>query len=254
MSSRGYLWEHLREDVEAEFAQEHPLAQLSDSMPEKSGWHVEGALGDMSGIRRSEKRRRGEKSTVSVRELRERRRVGGLCIECGLLRDPRSKNYCAACREKDRLRAKRKRATMREKVHTDERPDTTGLTHKFKVVYRKDDGTVEEVKGYITTGLYPDGRVGEVFLKVGKSGDTNSIYDQWAINFSMSLQHGVPLEDLCRKFVGQRFEPSGRTENKQIPACTSIVDYVARWLLIRYGSAEAREAMLTLAHESQGVG
>ena len=36
----------------------------------------------------------------------------------------------------------------------------------------------------------------------------------------------------------QRFEPMGRTENRDIPVAQSIIDYVFRWLASRYMSAE----------------
>lgn len=115
-----------------------------------------------------------------------------------------------------------------------------GLTHHFTVyaaVPSKDPNgpdEIEEIGGYIQTGLYEDGRVGEIFLKIGKPGDRFAMLDQWAMAFSFALQYGAPLEELCRKFAGSRFEPSGATRNKDIPRCTSLVDYAARWLLSKY--------------------
>lgn len=100
---------------------------------------------------------------------------------------------------------------------------------------------VVEVDGYVTTGLYPDGRLGEVFLRLGKPGGAFAVFDQWAIAFSMALQHGAGVDALCGKFVGSRFEPSGPTSVPGIPRCTSVLDLACRWLLARYG-AEARAA------------
>lgn len=110
--SRGYLWEDLPGDIAEEFLQVHPFVRAYDSIPfwEQHGWHVEGALGDMSGVRRSEKRRRTDKSTGGVKELRARRRLEGKCLECEKPRHAKSKTYCAKHREADRLRAARRRA------------------------------------------------------------------------------------------------------------------------------------------------
>jgi len=47
---------------------------------------------------------------------------------------------------------------------------------------------------------------------------------------SIALQYGVPLEDLCSKFSFMRFEPSGFTNNRDIPSASSIPDYLFRYL------------------------
>jgi ribonucleoside-diphosphate reductase alpha chain len=60
----------------------------------------------------------------------------------------------------------------------------------------------------------------------------------------MSLQYGVPLETLLRKFAHQRFEPSGFTKNPEIRNASSIIDYVFRWLALQFipGYAESMAA------------
>lgn len=120
--------------------------------------------------------------------------------------------------------------------------DRDGMTHHFTIIVPNEDGGggTHEVDGYIQTGLYEDGRVGEVFVKVGKAGSTFAAIDQWAIAFSFALQHGADLETLCRKFVGARFEPFGATRSKDIPRCSSLIDYSVRWLLHKYGRKEGR--------------
>jgi ribonucleoside-diphosphate reductase alpha chain len=50
----------------------------------------------------------------------------------------------------------------------------------------------------------------------------------------MSLQYGVPLEALVKKFAHQRFEPSGFTKNPDIRQAASIIDYVFRWLAVKF--------------------
>jgi len=96
------------------------------------------------------------------------------------------------------------------------------VTHKFSV------GGHE---GYITVGMYPDGRPGEIFIKMSKEGSTLSgVMDGLALTMSLGLQYGVPLKALVDKLVNTRFEPSGITANANIRFATSVLDYIARWL------------------------
>ena len=100
------------------------------------------------------------------------------------------------------------------------------ITHKF---------TVGEQEGYLTVGLYEDGRPGEIFVKIAKEGSTVSgLMDAVALLTSVSLQYGVPLEDLARKLKNTRFEPYGPTRNPKIPFATSLVDYIFRWLELKF--------------------
>lgn len=101
-----------------------------------------------------------------------------------------------------------------------------GYTHKFRV---------GDVKGYLTVGLYPDKKVGEIFIRVSKQGSfIAGMIESYAQTFSKGLQHGVPLDDLVEAFKGVRFEPSGFTGYAPIPVAKSILDYVARFLEIRH--------------------
>lgn len=100
------------------------------------------------------------------------------------------------------------------------------ITHKFAV------GSHE---GYLTIGLYPDGRPGEVFLKMSKEGSTISGMTQaFSRAFSLAIQHGLSVEDAVARFKGMRFEPMGTTSNPEIPECSSIVDYIARFLELHF--------------------
>ncbi len=82
-------------------------------------------------------------------------------------------------------------------------------------------------------GLFPDGRPGELFIDLQRTGGAlKGLLNAFAIAVSASLQYGVPLTDLIRKFIGQRFEPSGVTGNPHIPIAESIIDYIFRWLEI----------------------
>ena len=100
------------------------------------------------------------------------------------------------------------------------------VTHKFGLAGHE---------GYITVGLYPNGQPGEIFIRMAKEGSTVSgLMDSFATAVSLALQHGVPLRVLCEKFAHTRFEPSGWTGNEQIGYAKSIMDYIFRWIQIRF--------------------
>jgi ribonucleoside-diphosphate reductase alpha chain len=119
-------------------------------------------------------------------------------------------------------------------------PDTRqSVTHKFSVAGHE---------GYITVGLYPDGRPGELFITMAKEGSTiGGLMDCFGTSVSMSLQYGVPLEVYVNKFSHTRFEPMGHTKNPDIPIAKSIVDYLFRWLGITFlpGYREQNRAIPT---------
>jgi ribonucleoside-diphosphate reductase alpha chain len=106
------------------------------------------------------------------------------------------------------------------------------ITHKFSV------GGHE---GYITVGKYEDGTAGEIFITMAKEGSTISgLMDSFATMTSLALQHGVPLQLLVDKFSHTRFEPSGFTKNPEIPMAKSIMDYIFKWLSIKFLSRESQ--------------
>jgi ribonucleoside-diphosphate reductase alpha chain len=87
--------------------------------------------------------------------------------------------------------------------------------------------------------LYPDGEPGEIFIKMAKEGSTVSgLMDSFALAVSISLQHGVPLKLFCEKFAHTRFEPSGWSSNPDIGFAKSIMDYIFRWLQMRFLSGQ----------------
>jgi ribonucleoside-diphosphate reductase alpha chain len=110
------------------------------------------------------------------------------------------------------------------------------LTHKFSI------GGHE---GYITAGQYDDGSVGEIFLTdIGKEGSTlRGMMNSFATAISISLQYGVPLETLVRKFSYMRFEPEGMTTNPEIPFAKSMPDYIMRWLASRFLDVDLQEEL-----------
>ncbi|MEZ4704443.1 MAG: vitamin B12-dependent ribonucleotide reductase [Bdellovibrionota bacterium] len=110
--------------------------------------------------------------------------------------------------------------------------ERNAITHKFSI------GGHE---GYITVGMYEDGKPGEIFLVMSKEGTVVSgLMDSFATAISMSLQYGVPLKVLISKFSHSRFEPSGMTGNPEIPFAKSVVDYIFRWLASKFLSAQER--------------
>ncbi len=100
------------------------------------------------------------------------------------------------------------------------------VTHKFNIAGHE---------GYITVGLYKDGQPGEIFITMAKEGSTVSgLMDSFACAVSLALQHGVPLKLLCEKFAHTRFEPSGWSTNPNMGFAKSIMDYIFRWLDMRF--------------------
>ena len=86
-------------------------------------------------------------------------------------------------------------------------------------------------EGYLTVGLYGDGRPGEIFITTAKEGSTISgLMDCFATAVSLALQYGVPLNVLCNKFSHTRFEPSGWSGNPKIGYAKSLMDYMFRWM------------------------
>jgi ribonucleoside-diphosphate reductase alpha chain len=119
------------------------------------------------------------------------------------------------------------------------------LTHKFSV------GTVE---GYITVGLYDDGQPGELFIRMAKGGTVVSgLMDAFATSTSIAMQYGVPLKVLVNKFVHVRFEPSGYTAHPNIRIAKSIVDYLFRWMALKFLPIEDQRAVgLNIEPETLG--
>ncbi len=105
-------------------------------------------------------------------------------------------------------------------------------THKFSVAGHE---------GYLTVGLYDDGQPGEIFITMAKEGSTVSgLMDSFATAVSLALQYGVPLKVLCDKFSHTRFEPSGWTNNPDIRYAKSMMDYIFRWMAMKFLPRDAQ--------------
>ncbi|MGO4516315.1 vitamin B12-dependent ribonucleotide reductase [Terriglobus sp. 2YAB30_2] len=117
--------------------------------------------------------------------------------------------------------------------------ERASVTHKFAIAGHE---------GYITVGLYPNGAPGEIFIRMAKEGSTVSgLMDSFATAISLALQHGVPLKVLSEKFAHTRFEPSGWTGNEQIGYAKSIMDYLFRWMQLRFLSGQQLDLFQGLA-------
>ena len=94
-------------------------------------------------------------------------------------------------------------------------------------------------EGYLTVGFYPNGQPGEMFIRMAKAGSTIAgLMECFGTVVSVSLQHGVPLKVLCDKLSHTRFEPSGWTGNAEIGYAKSVMDYIFRWLELRFLAGE----------------
>ena len=111
------------------------------------------------------------------------------------------------------------------------------IVHKFDIAGHK---------GFLTIGLYDNGKPGEMFISIHKQGSTiRGLMDAWAISVSLNLQYGASVNDLFENFRHQKFEPSGFVRNsnggeldkkiRQIRTASSIVDYVAQFMLNNFG-------------------
>ena len=124
-------------------------------------------------------------------------------------------------------------ATMQQQPHRQSLPPVRhSVTHKFQIMGHE---------GYLTIGLFEDGRPGELFIKMAKEGSTLSgLVQGYCRAFSLALQYGLPLEEAVARFKGMRFEPMGPTSNPDIPEASSIIDYVARYLELNFVAGGGR--------------
>ncbi len=117
--------------------------------------------------------------------------------------------------------------------------ERASVTHKFNLSGHE---------GYLTVGLYPNQCPGEIFIRMAKEGSTISgLMDSFATAISLALQHGVPLKVLCEKFAHTRFEPSGWTGNPEIGYAKSVMDYIFRWIQLRFLSGTQLDLFSGLA-------
>lgn len=104
--------------------------------------------------------------------------------------------------------------------------------------------SVGGAEGYMTSSEYEDGRLGELFLKLGKQGSTLAgVMDAFSIAISIAVQYGVPLETYVQKFTNLKFEPAGMTDDPDLRMAQSIIDYVFKRLALDYLSFDERSEL-----------
>src|SRR5437899_996016 len=119
--------------------------------------------------------------------------------------------------------------------------DRTEVGRKFRV---------GDYEGYIHVGLYEDGTPGDIFVDIAKEGTTLAgLMNSIMISVSLGLQYGVPLEVYVSKFAHMRFEPSGMTNDPDIRAAKSIVDYIFRWMGKKFLTVDQQEEIGILSAE-----
>lgn len=118
-------------------------------------------------------------------------------------------------------------------------PERAGVTHKVRI---------GGMSGFITANTYDDGELAEVFIHgFGALGSTMQGWaDSFAIMLSIARQSGADLSRIAHKFAHKRFDPSGPTDNPEIPYCYSVPDYILRWLALRFGDEDLREELAKL--------
>jgi ribonucleoside-diphosphate reductase alpha chain len=90
---------------------------------------------------------------------------------------------------------------------------------------------------YLGCGEYDDGTLGELFLDVAKAGSAlRATMDAFARGFSVSLQHGIPLESLVALHLNTDFAPQGYViaEGSPVKEVKSIVDWAMQELVFAY--------------------
>jgi len=117
-------------------------------------------------------------------------------------------------------------------------PDTRqSITHKIVI-----KAGPRRVKLFLTIGLYPDGRPGEMFIHADQEEpELRGTLRCMALAFSMALQTGTDIHQIAAKLSFMRFAPEGFTENPAIPHVVSIADYIGRFLTITFPRKEATD-------------
>ena len=91
---------------------------------------------------------------------------------------------------------------------------------------------------------------GDIFVDIAKEGTTLAgLMNSFMISVSLGLQYGVPLEVYVSKFAHMRFEPSGLTNDADIRAAKSLVDYIFRWMGKKFLDTDTQQELGILSPE-----
>lgn len=94
------------------------------------------------------------------------------------------------------------------------------------------------MEGFLICGIYPDGRCGEVFGRLGQGGSFGGgMFESFTKAFSVMLQWGVPFDKAISTFKNTGFEPAGWTSvydpdseggKADLRSCRSVVDIMVK--------------------------
>jgi len=231
---RGYLWQNLEAEIEAEFAQHLWMraatrtgyVSLSDRHDFMTADPAEDVIDPWDW-------RRNRSAAARTGELPRRRRPAG--------RPSSVEQAKIVLRE---LRERRQQVLEEKKKKLPD--DREGSTLHFKILARGEDHIdgsidVKEVDGYLTLNLNPDGEtLRELFVRVGKAGASDALLDEWAKQASKRLQQGCTVEEVFSTHRHTNFGDSGKVQCvKGVTSCSSVLDLIAQIVLQRFGFKEA---------------
>lgn len=116
------------------------------------------------------------------------------------------------------------------------------ITHKIDL-----GGT----EAYVHVGLYPDGKVGEIYFTANLGSTLDGMLDSIAKGLSYALQYGAPLEALIDKYKSTKFAPDGWAQiGDESRYFSSIMDYVFSWIESEFCQKAAAEGEIEKAVRS----
>lgn len=102
----------------------------------------------------------------------------------------------------------------------------------------KNEIQMDDQTFHIIRSFYDDGRLGEIFVTVGKNGSTvKGLQEVLCMIISKALQYGVPAEVLAKTMRHHEFSPNGFVYNHpNIKSASSIPDLMSKFLDISIGN------------------
>ena len=90
---------------------------------------------------------------------------------------------------------------------------------------------------HIQRSFYDDGRLGEIFVSVGKQGNTiKGLTEVLCILISKCLQYGIPANVIADILSNTEFQPNGLvSQHPNIKSAMSIPDLISKFIEISYG-------------------
>ena len=109
--------------------------------------------------------------------------------------------------------------------------DLQAIRHKFNIAGHT---------GYLHCTCFPGtNNLAEIFIDMSKEGSAyKGLLDSFARAISIALQHGTPLKEIVPKFIGTKFDPQGITKNNEIRFCSSVIDYIFKYIDEKYLTEE----------------